>query len=57
MRLKHATVAQDDLSEARASAFVQASPSEPPATALANGKDIDDFVKEFKELRKIYHKR
>ncbi|KZT09144.1 uncharacterized protein LAESUDRAFT_756789 [Laetiporus sulphureus 93-53] len=56
MRLRHATVAQDDISEARASEFVQASSAEPSPVA-ANSKDIDDFVREFKELRKVYHKR
>ncbi|PCH40019.1 hypothetical protein WOLCODRAFT_68326, partial [Wolfiporia cocos MD-104 SS10] len=56
MRLRHATVAQDDISEARAAEFVQASSVEPSNTG-ANGKDIDDFVREFKELRKVYHKR
>ncbi|KAK7681570.1 hypothetical protein QCA50_015303 [Cerrena zonata] len=53
MRLKHATTAQDELSEALATSFVQGSSSDP----TGNGKDIDDFVKEFKELRKTYHKR
>lgn len=56
MRLRHATIAQDDLSEARASEFVQASSAEPSVTG-ANSKEIDDFVREFKELRKVYHKR
>ncbi|KAF9817276.1 hypothetical protein IEO21_03536 [Rhodonia placenta] len=56
MRLRHATTAQDDLSEARATEFVQASSVE-PNVASANSKDIDDFVREFKELRKVYHKR
>ena len=56
MRLRHATIAQDDLSEARANAFVQGSSSEPDAASVS-GKDIDDFVKEFRELRKTYHKR
>ncbi|KAL6304401.1 hypothetical protein BKA93DRAFT_783822, partial [Sparassis latifolia] len=55
MRLRHATAAQDDLSEARASAFVQGSTEE--AASSLSGKDIDDFVREFKELRKVYHKR
>ncbi|KAF9049503.1 hypothetical protein BDZ89DRAFT_1088926 [Hymenopellis radicata] len=41
MRLRHATIAQDEASEALATA----------------GRDIDDFVKEFKDLRKVYHKR
>ncbi|KAI0769043.1 hypothetical protein BD413DRAFT_87467 [Trametes elegans] len=56
MRLRHATIAQDDLSEARANAFVQGSSSDPDPAGLT-GKDIDDFVKEFRELRKTYHKR
>ena len=56
MRLRHATTAQDDLSEARANAFVQGSASDPEPAALT-GKDIDDFVKEFREQRKMYHKR
>ncbi|KAI0822020.1 hypothetical protein BC628DRAFT_1328292 [Trametes gibbosa] len=56
MRLRHATIAQDDISEARANAFVQGSASDPSPAGLS-GKDIDDFVKEFRELRKTYHKR
>ncbi|TFK81454.1 hypothetical protein K466DRAFT_557892 [Polyporus arcularius HHB13444] len=56
MRLRHATTAQDDLSEARANALVQGSASDPDAGTLT-GKDIDEFVKEFRELRKTYHKR
>jgi len=58
MRLRHATTAQDDASEALASSFVQSSTtasSNPPVDT--NGKDVDDFVKEFKDLRKTYHKR
>lgn len=55
MRLRHATSAQDELSEARASAFVQGSSDDTGASL--SGKDIDDFVREFKELRKVYHKR
>ncbi|TFL01765.1 hypothetical protein BDV98DRAFT_507174 [Pterulicium gracile] len=66
MRLRHATTAQDDKSEALASAFIQSTPNrqQQPALALApgtgtpqNGRDIDEFVREFKELRKVYHKR
>ncbi|KAI0643142.1 hypothetical protein C8Q79DRAFT_915900 [Trametes meyenii] len=56
MRLRHATIAQDDTSEARATAFVQGSALDPDPAGLT-GKDIDDFVKEFRELRKTYHKR
>ncbi|KAI9451393.1 hypothetical protein F5148DRAFT_1239653 [Russula earlei] len=56
MRLRHATTAQDDLSETVASAFVRSTSSETAATP-AGGKEVDDFVKEFRELRKTYHKR
>lgn len=49
MRLRHAISAQDDLSESVASTFVKSPSSESP--------DVDSFVKEFKELRKRYHKR
>ena len=55
MRLRHATTAQDDASEACASAFTQSSPTS--GQGDANGKDVDDFVREFRELRKVYHKR
>jgi len=51
LRLKHSITAQDDASEALASAFV--SGSDIPAT----NSDIDEFIKEFKKLRKTYHKR
>ncbi len=62
MRLRHATIAQDEASEALATAFVQQQPPPPPSAASSgtgtpSGRDIDDFVKEFKDLRKIYHKR
>lgn len=54
MRLRHSTTAQDDASEALASSFIQqqAQPSAPNG-----GMGVDEFIKEFKELRKIYHKR
>lgn len=55
MRLRHATTAQDDASEVLASSFIQSSP--PSGQLETNGKDIDNFVKEFRELRKTYHKR
>ncbi|KAI0345991.1 hypothetical protein BDW22DRAFT_1370417 [Trametopsis cervina] len=54
LRLKHATTAQDEASEALASSFVQASPSD---ATVQNGKDVDDFVRQFREMRKVYHKR
>jgi len=56
MRLRHATTAQDDLSETLASTFVRSTSSE-PAAIPPSGKEVDDFVKEFRELRKRYHKR
>jgi ESCRT-I complex subunit VPS37 len=54
MRLRHATTAQDELSEKLASDFVKASPTD---DSFSNGKDVDLFVKEFRDLRKTYHKR
>lgn len=61
MRLRHATTAQDDASESLASAFVQQSSSTSSGggsgTGTPSGREIDDFVKEFKDSRKIYHKR
>jgi len=48
LRLRHATTAQDDLSEALASEFVKSTP-------LSGG--VDEFVKEFRAIRKTYHKR
>lgn len=59
MRLKHATTAQDDLSEALASSFIQGSSasSEPTTGSQTSGRDVEEFIKEFKELRKTYHKR
>ena len=60
MRLRHATAAQDDQSESLASSFVQYQLDEPSSNAGANGASgqaVDEFVKEFKALRKVYHKR
>jgi len=54
IRLRHATTAQDDLSESLASSFVRSTSSEPTP---ASSKEVDDFVKELRELRKTYHKR
>jgi ESCRT-I complex subunit VPS37 len=56
MRLKHATTDQDNASEARATAFVRGSSLESNTTNVM-GREVDDFVKDFKEMRKIYHKR
>jgi ESCRT-I complex subunit VPS37 len=69
MRLRHSTTAQDDASEALASAFIQQSAPTPShgigdtgsqpesGTGTPSGKEIDEFVRAFKESRKVYHKR
>ncbi|KAK0187965.1 hypothetical protein F5146DRAFT_735797 [Armillaria mellea] len=61
MRLRHATTAQDDASEDLASSFVHQQRPIPSGassgTGTPSGRDIEDFVKEFKDLRKTYHKR
>ena len=59
MRLRHATTAQDDTSEARANEFVRATPSEDEGGTVGNGtgREVDEFVREFKEMRKVYHMR
>lgn len=54
MRLRHATTAQDELSERLASNFVKSSAT---ADGPADGKELDAFVNEFRDLRKTYHKR
>ncbi|KAG9105262.1 hypothetical protein FRC07_009445 [Ceratobasidium sp. 392] len=51
----HLCPAQDDASEAAAAAFVQSSQTTKPAEA--SPQELDDFVRDFKELRKTYHKR
>jgi len=51
LRLRHATTAQDELSEAVATTFVKSE------TAADGTRVMDEFVKEFRELRKLYHKR
>ncbi|KAH6911455.1 hypothetical protein BKA70DRAFT_1099255 [Coprinopsis sp. MPI-PUGE-AT-0042] len=62
MRLKHSITAQDDASESLASAFVQQLPSLPSLDAASSStprgnQEVDQFVREFKESRKVYHKR
>ncbi|KAH9969770.1 hypothetical protein BC827DRAFT_1162665, partial [Russula dissimulans] len=47
---------QKEVYQTLASTFVRSTSSEPEATP-ASGKEVDDFVKEFRELRKTYHKR
>ncbi|KAK2463314.1 hypothetical protein APHAL10511_004625 [Amanita phalloides] len=61
LRLRHSITAQDDKSESLASEFVH---QQPNTSLLAsgtgtpsNGLEIDEFMKEYKELRKVYHKR
>ena len=61
MRLRHSITQLDDASEALASAFIAQSTSKSTSSSTEtpefNGRELDDFVKEFKELRKVYHKR
>lgn len=61
MRLRHSITAQDDASEALASAFVQQQTSSnlggTGTSTPNNGMSVDEFVKDFKDLRKTYHKR
>lgn len=61
MRLRHSTTSQDDASEALASAFVAQSQSHVGTDSGAGtpngGAEVDEFVREFKALRKVYHKR
>ena len=52
LRLRHATTAQDEASERVASEFVKGSSDGP-----AGGKEVEDFVKDFREMRRVYHKR
>lgn len=51
MRLRHATTAQDEQSEAVATKFVRGEGGE------SSPGDVDAFVKEFREARTAYHKR
>ena len=64
MRLKHAATDQDDATEAMANSFVQQQPSIPSSREESSGTstprgntDVDDFIRQFKEARKTYHKR
>lgn len=52
MRLRHSITAQDDASEALASDFIQQGPD-----ASSGVTAVDDFIKQFRDLRKTYHKR
>lgn len=50
LRLRHVTTDQDNASETLATSFVQSS-------SPTGSSDVDDFVREFRELRKTYHKQ
>ncbi|THV03900.1 hypothetical protein K435DRAFT_851497 [Dendrothele bispora CBS 962.96] len=60
-RLQQSISEQDEATETLASAFIQqdsAHTSEGGSgTATPSGKEIDDFIREFKKARKVYHKR
>ncbi|PBK97708.1 hypothetical protein ARMGADRAFT_922700, partial [Armillaria gallica] len=53
MRLRHATY--DGSRRCLRSSCIPSGGSS--GTGTPNGRDIEDFVKEFKDLRKTYHKR
>ncbi|KIM28421.1 hypothetical protein M408DRAFT_329484 [Serendipita vermifera MAFF 305830] len=53
LRLRHATIAQDELSETTATNFVRGTPQGEGGPPM----DVDDFIKIFKEQRITYHKR
>lgn len=63
MRLRHSTTAQDDASEALVSSFIQQTLSNSTENVESRtgtpkaSRELDDFIKEYKELRKVYHKR
>ncbi|KIY53515.1 hypothetical protein FISHEDRAFT_33203 [Fistulina hepatica ATCC 64428] len=82
MRLRHATTAQDDKSEALANSFISSdsfssastlsasfttagseTPSDSPTPRTASvphagfANDVEEFIREYRELRKVYHKR
>jgi ESCRT-I complex subunit VPS37 len=58
MRLRHSTTAQDDVSEALASSFVNSIAGDEGGTGgNGTGREVDEFVREFRKLRKVYHKR
>ncbi|KAI6041406.1 hypothetical protein EDC04DRAFT_2669367 [Pisolithus marmoratus] len=51
LRLRHATTDLDNASETLASSFVQSSATSNDAS------DVDEFIRQFREMRKVYHKR
>ncbi|TIA92151.1 hypothetical protein E3P99_00699 [Wallemia hederae] len=61
MRLKQAVSQQDDLSESIASEFISSASLEGSGSGSDSAQEqqqrIDTFVKEFKQVRKLYHKR
>lgn len=57
MRLKQAVSQQDDLSETIASDFISSANMDEYSDPKEQQQHIDTFVKEFKQMRKLYHKR
>lgn len=56
LRLRHSTTAQDDLSESLAASF-QRSSSSPDTATTSTDREVDEFVRQFRAIRKTYHKR
>ncbi|KAL7414318.1 hypothetical protein BDY24DRAFT_386514 [Mrakia frigida] len=66
LRLRHSLAQQDDLSESIANAFIEGSRADTPSLEAMGGnggggdkssKALEDFVRDFKAARKVYHKR
>lgn len=66
LRLRHSITSQDDISESMAASFIEATPDSagessgratPIGTTAEKNKSLDEFIKEFKAVRKTYHKR
>jgi len=60
LRLRHSTTAQDEASEELASSFIRRVAVKQPEGDRGIswiGQDVDEFIRDFKESRKIYHKR
>jgi len=59
LRLRHSVTAQDEASEEVASSFIRkVSLRQPEDHGVSRiGQDVDEFIREYKESRKTYHKR
>ncbi|TIB77512.1 hypothetical protein E3Q23_01310 [Wallemia mellicola] len=57
MRLKQAVSQQDELSESIASEFISSANVDDDTDTRQQQQHLDTFVKEFKQVRKLYHKR